>query len=64
MTQAKAPLSVEAIESLVFQLTAHDLMNLIADIEERLQTAGMMKLSESGFQDWNDKEEDIYHAEP
>lgn len=64
MTQAKVPLSVEEIKSLVFQLPVHDLVNLIADIEERLQTTGMMKLSESGFQDWNDEEEDIYNAEP
>lgn len=63
MTQTRSPLGIEEIKSLVFQLSAHDLMNLVADIEERLQTTGMMQLAESGFQDWSDEEEDIYNAE-
>lgn len=34
------------------------LMELIA---QKLETQGMMKLAETGFQEWNDPEEDIYN---
>ena len=30
------------------------------DLEEKLATMQMMQLAETGFPEWNDKEEDIY----
>ena len=56
--------NLEEIKSIVFQLPMPDLMALFGEIEARLQTAGMMQLAESGFQEWNDPEEDIYDAQP
>ncbi len=56
-------LSIEEIKAILFQLPEQELVALVADIEERLQTTAMMQLAETGFQEWNDEEEDIYHAE-
>ncbi len=35
---------------------------LMAEIEEKIETLKMMQLSEIGFQEWNDPEEDIYRV--
>lgn len=64
MPQTQAPPNVEEIKHLVFQLSPRDLLLLMTDIQEQLQTLDMMSISESGFQEWNDPEEDIYNAEP
>lgn len=56
-------LSIEEIKAILFQLPEQELVALVADIEERLQTTAMMQLAETGFQEWNDEEEDIYNAE-
>jgi hypothetical protein len=55
--------TLEDIRAAIFQLPPQDLMTLLAEIEEKLQTTGMMQLAESGFQEWNDEEEDIYNVE-
>ena len=59
MTLNTSDRNLEEIKSIVFQLPIPDLMELFGEIEERLQTAGMMQLAESGFQEWNDPEENI-----
>lgn len=51
--------SVEEIKSIIFQLAPDELMVLMATIEERLETLGMMQLAETGFEEWNDPEENI-----
>jgi len=56
-------MSTEEIKSLVFQLPVEELLTLAEAIEERVQTVAMMRLAETGFQEWNDKEEDIYNVE-
>ena len=56
-------LNVEEIKAILFQLPEQELVALVADIEERLQTTAMLQLAETGFQEWNDEEEDIYNAE-
>ncbi len=58
-----ANLSVEQIKAMIFQLPVEELMVVIAEIEERLETITMMQLAETGFQEWNDPEEDIYNDE-
>jgi hypothetical protein len=32
------------------------------DLEEKLETAQMMQLAETGFTEWNDEEEDIFDS--
>ncbi|MDZ8107787.1 MAG: hypothetical protein RM338_19505 [Nostoc sp. DedQUE12a] len=59
----RANLSVEELKAMIFQLPVEELMVLIAEIEERLETITMMQLAETGFQEWNDPEEDIYNDE-
>jgi hypothetical protein len=64
MNQAKAQPSIDEIKQLVFQLLPQDLLTLFTDIQERLQTVEMMQIAESGFQEWNDPDEDLYSVEP
>lgn len=55
--------SFEEIRNMILQLPVEELMKLIDSIEERLETVTMMQLAETGFQEWNDPEEDIYNDE-
>lgn len=60
MPQIKVDLKIEDIKSLVFQLPAEEFLTLANAIMERAETVGMMKLGETGFQEWEQKGEDIY----
>ena len=60
MPQLKLDLKIDDIESLIFQLSADQFMILANTIMEKAETMGMMKLSETGFREWNEKGEDIY----
>jgi hypothetical protein len=53
--------SIEEIKTIVLQLPVEELMELMKAIEERLETVRIMQLAETGFQEWNDPEEDIYN---
>ncbi|MFH7025755.1 MAG: hypothetical protein ACHBN1_10190 [Heteroscytonema crispum UTEX LB 1556] len=53
--------SVEEIKNIVLQLPIKELMKLVAAIEEKLETVAIMKLTETGFQEWKQPEEDIYN---
>lgn len=64
MIQLTSPPTLQELRAAIMQLSPQDLMILHEEIEENLQTAGMMQLAESGFQEWNDEEEDIYNVEP
>jgi len=64
MLQTDFPPRIEDIKHLISQLSQRDLLTLLTDIQDKLQTFEMMSIAESGFQEWNDPEEDIYHAEP
>ncbi|MCV3217151.1 hypothetical protein OGM63_27195 [Plectonema radiosum NIES-515] len=55
--------NIEEIKAMIFQLPVEELVALIAEIEERLETVTMMQLAETGFNEWNDPEEDIYNDE-
>jgi hypothetical protein len=63
MTPNPSNLTLEDLRGAIQQLSPQDLITLFTDIEERLQTAGMMELADSGFQEWNDDEESIYDVE-
>jgi hypothetical protein len=56
-----ATMNVENIKNLVLQLPPEELIALMAAIEEKLETVSFMRLAETGFQEWNDPEEDIYN---
>jgi hypothetical protein len=62
MPQTPTPPTLEAVKQLAFQLSPSDLITLLNDIQERLYTTEMMQISESGFQEWHDPEEEIYDA--
>jgi hypothetical protein len=64
MTYLATSPTLEDLKVAIFQLPPQDLIILYEEIEEKLQTAGMMQLAEGGFQEWNDEEEDIYSVEP
>lgn len=51
---------IEEIKALIFELRLEELIKLMSEIEERLETMIMMQLAETGFQEWNNPEEDIY----
>jgi hypothetical protein len=55
-------LSTEEIKNMVFQLPAQEFLVLVDAIEERAEAIAMMRLSETGFQEWNEDGEDIYDA--
>jgi hypothetical protein len=62
MPQINIPPTIEQVKQLAFQLSAQDLLALLNDIQERLYGNEMMQIAESGFQEWNDPEEDIYNG--
>ena len=64
MLQTDFPPKVADVKHLISQLSQKDLLTLLIDIKDKLQTFEMMSIAESGFQEWDDPEEDIYHAEP
>ncbi len=60
MPQLRLNLSIENLRELVFQLPLEDFMKLAIEIKERAETFEMMRLAESGFEEWNEPGEDIY----
>ncbi|MGB5635446.1 MAG: hypothetical protein WBM44_19245 [Waterburya sp.] len=54
-------LTLEEIKQIIFQLPIQEQITLMEDLEEKLTTIEMMQLAETGFTEWNDKEEDIYY---
>ena len=52
--------TLDEIKQMVFQLPIQEQITLIEDLQEKLETTQMMQLSETGFAEWNDEEEDIY----
>jgi hypothetical protein len=56
-------LNVDKIKTLVLQLPPEELIALMTAIEEKLETVSIMQLAETGFQEWNDPEEDIYNEQ-
>jgi hypothetical protein len=49
------------LKKMIFQLPQEEIDELIKEIKEVNATKNFMKLAETGFQEWNDSEEDIYN---
>ena len=49
------------IKQMIFQLPIQEQITLMEDLQEKIETAQMMQLAETGFSEWNDEEEDIYN---
>lgn len=57
-----ANLTTEDIKVLLFKLPTAELLNLMADVKERLDTDMITQLAETAFNEWNNPEEDIYYS--
>ena len=55
----------EKIKAMILKLPVEEINQLIDEITETIEIKEFMKLAETGFQEWDDPEEDIYndHAE-
>ncbi|EAW36862.1 hypothetical protein [Lyngbya sp. PCC 8106] len=53
--------TLKQVQELILKLPIAEQIVLLEDLEERLDTVIMMNLAETGFQEWNDPEEDIYN---
>jgi len=62
MPRVTLNMSLDEIKSMVLQLPAEELLALFEEIEQRVETATMMRVAESAFQEWNEDGEDIYDA--
>jgi hypothetical protein len=51
------------IKTLVSNLSIQEQIEILEELEQKLETLFFMKLAETGFQEWNDPEEYIYHVE-
>jgi hypothetical protein len=63
MPQLTLDVSMDEIKTLIFRLPTEELLTLADAIEERAETVAMMRLAETGFQEWNEQGEDIYDVE-
>jgi len=63
MPQLTLDMSMDEIKTLIFRLPTEELLTLADAIEERAETVAMMRLSETGFQEWDEEGEDIYDVE-
>lgn len=63
MPQVTLDMSTEEIKELIFQLPPMELLKIAEEIEERAETIGLMHVSETAFQEWNQPGEDIYDAD-
>lgn len=63
MPQLTLDVSMDEIKTLIFRLPTEELLTLADAIEERAETVAMMRLSETGFQEWDEEGEDIYDVE-
>jgi hypothetical protein len=55
--------TLKQVKDLILKLPIPEQIILLEDLEERLETLIIMNLAETGFQEWNDPEEDIYNVE-
>lgn len=53
----------EKIKEMILQLPVEEINQLIKEITATIESTGFMKLAETGFQEWEDPEEDIYNNE-
>jgi len=63
MAKVILDLTADEIKGLLFQLPPADLLSLMEELEERVQTLEMMQLAETGFREWDEAGEDIYDVQ-
>lgn len=63
MAEVMLDLTAEEIKKLLLQLPPAELLSLMEELDERVQTLEMMQLAETGFQEWNEAGEDIYDVQ-
>ncbi|MEA5499718.1 hypothetical protein [Limnoraphis robusta] len=51
--------TLKQVQELILKLPIAEQIVLLEDLEERLETMIIMNLAETGFQEWNELEEDI-----
>ncbi|MEI6445270.1 MAG: hypothetical protein WCO29_19620 [Nostocales cyanobacterium ELA583] len=54
----------EEIKAMILQFLVEEINELIEEIKKVLEIKEFMQLAETGFDQWNDPEEDIYSNEP
>ncbi|MGK7896248.1 MAG: hypothetical protein AB4372_22195 [Xenococcus sp. (in: cyanobacteria)] len=54
-------LTLTEIKQIIFQLPIQEQITLMEDLENKLATIKLITLAETGFTEWNNEEEDIYH---
>lgn len=52
--------TLEEVKILVDRLSIPERIALLEDLAKKLEALGWMQLTETGFSEWNDPEEDIY----
>lgn len=52
--------TLKQVQEFILKLPIAEQIVLLEYLEERLETMIIMNLAETGFQEWNDPEEDIY----
>ena len=62
MSETALAISLDEIKSIIFQLPTQEFFSLVDAIEARAETVAMMRLAETGFQEWHEEGEDIYDA--
>ena len=63
MPRVTMNISLQEIKAIIFQLPAREFLSLADAVGDRSETIAMMKLSETGFQEWNEVGEDIYDGQ-
>lgn len=61
--ELEAVLPRKAYLNMISLLPVEEIIALLAQLEERVETVKMMQLAETGFEEWKDLEEDIYNDE-
>ena len=56
-------ITVAELKQMILKLPLKELIALDAEISEKIASQAMMQLAETGFQEWNEPEEDIYNDE-
>jgi hypothetical protein len=60
MPKETLEISPKRVKELVFQLPPREFLALAEAVTDRAETMAIMRLAETGFQEWNKPGEDIY----
>jgi hypothetical protein len=63
MRRITLDLSTKKLQEMLWQLPPEEFLSLADAVAERAETLSMMKVAETGFQEWNEPGEDVYAAQ-